>query len=77
MSAAAYHPTAAELDQIRRDPTCVACDQPAVAVWVWEHDMRADDLFPLCSEHLIGLIEDLAPDAPRFIHLSDLMGEPQ
>ena len=40
---AAYHPTAAELDAIRRDPTC---------------DARADD-------------------EVRFIHLSDLMGEPQ
>ena len=27
-------------------------------------------------EHLIELIEDQA-DPPRFIHLSDLMGEPQ
>ena len=71
MSTAVYHPTAAELDQIRRDPTCGACDQPAVAVWVWEHDMRADDLFPLCAEHLIQAT------TPRFIHLSDLMGEPQ
>ena len=37
---------------------------------------RATDLFPLCGEHLIELIEDQA-DPPRFIHLSDLMGEPQ
>ena len=84
---AAYHPTAAELDAIRRDPGCAApvaefafgpmfCGQPAVTVWVWEHDMRATDLLPLCGEHLIELI-GLVLDPPRFIHLSDLMGEPQ
>lgn len=65
---AAYHPTAAELDQIRRDPRCSACDQPAVAVWVWG---RTPILFPLCAEHLIQAT------TPRFIHLSDMMGEPQ
>ena len=64
---AAYHPTAAELDQIRRNSGCAApvaefafgpvfCGQPAVTVWVWEHDMRATDLFPLCGEHLIHLL---------------------
>ena len=71
---AAYHPTAAELDAIRRDPTCdaraddeVRCTAPAVAVLV---DSRGH-AFPTCEDHMVNLY------GFRFIHLSDLMGEPQ
>ncbi len=80
---AAYHPAAAELDAIRRDPTCEfqsvdgpECGEPAVTVAV----TKTGQLYPLCircAACLVSHADFTGHDTPRFIHLFDLMGEPQ